>query len=105
MEDEDGDLMLSTPGETHLAKQPEEKGIHDTVRDLKRRDPYLPFRVVMTSGEGYTIEHPDLLAMNETQLVYCVPRSNRVLYLRLAEIVTIDDLGERPASRRRRRAG
>jgi hypothetical protein len=88
-----------------MAKEPEQQGLLDAVRDLKHRDPFTPFRIVMTSGEGYTIEHPDLLAMNESQLVYCLPRSNRVVYLRVSEMVTVDDIGERPAPRRRRRAG
>ena len=86
-----------------MAKRPEEQSPLDAIRDLKHREPFTPFRVVMTSGESYTVEHPDLLAMNENQLVYCLPRSNRVIYMRLVEIVTVDDIGEKP--RRRSRAG
>jgi hypothetical protein len=81
-----------------MARQPEEQSLVDAIRDLKHREPFLPFRVIMSSGESYTIEHPDLLAMNESQLVYCLPRSNRVIYMRLVEVVTVDDLGERPAA-------
>ena len=86
-----------------MAKQPEEQGLLDAIRDLKHRDPFTPFRVVMTSGEGFTIEHPDLLAMNESQLVYCLPRSNRVVYMRLNQVVTVDDFGEQASRRSRTR--
>jgi hypothetical protein len=76
-----------------MAKKPEEENVVDTIRDLKHRDPFTPFRVVMTSGESHTVEDPDLLAMNESQLVYCFPRSSRVLYLRVNQIATVDDTG------------
>jgi hypothetical protein len=79
----------------------EGQNLLDAIRDLKHREPFTPFRVVMSSGESYTVEHPDLLAMNENQLVYCLPRSNRVVYMRIAQVVTVDDLGEQPAPRSR----
>jgi hypothetical protein len=85
-----------------VAKQPEEQNLLDAIRDLKHRDPFTPFRVVMSSGESYTVEHPDLLAMNENHLVYCLPRSNRVIYMRVAQIVTVDDIGEQSRPRPRR---
>jgi hypothetical protein len=33
----------------------------DELRDAIRRQPFQPFRLVMTDGEGYDIRHPDLL--------------------------------------------
>jgi len=88
-----------------MAKRPEEENVVDTIRDLKHRDPFTPFRVVMTSGDSHTVQDPDLLAMNESQLVYCFPHSSRVLYLRVNQIATVDDLGPqaRPRTGRGRR--
>jgi hypothetical protein len=33
----------------------------DELRDILRRQPFEPFRLVMTEGIGYEIRHPDLL--------------------------------------------
>jgi hypothetical protein len=33
----------------------------DELRDAIRRQPFQPFRLVMTDGMGYDIRHPDLL--------------------------------------------
>jgi hypothetical protein len=33
----------------------------DELRDAVKRQPFQPFRLVMTDGEGYDIRHPDLL--------------------------------------------
>jgi len=33
----------------------------EELRDVVKRQPFEPFRLVMTDGEGYEIRHPDLL--------------------------------------------
>jgi hypothetical protein len=33
----------------------------EDLRDVLRRQPFEPFRLVMTDGVGYEIRHPDLL--------------------------------------------
>ena len=53
----------------------------------------------MSSGESYTIEHPDLLALNENHLVYCLARSNHVAYMRVSQVVIVDDVGEESRSK------
>jgi hypothetical protein len=47
------------------------------------------------------VEDPDSLAMNESQLFYCLPRSGHVIYMRLNQIAAIHDPGDRPARRSR----
>jgi hypothetical protein len=79
-------------------EEPKEQRFIDDIRELKHREPFIPFQVVMTSGDRYTIENPDLLAVSDSKLVYCMPRTERVVYLRLNQIVAIDDLGARPAA-------
>ena len=41
----------------HVADQ-ENVSTLDTIRDLKNREPFIPFRIVMTSGDRYLIEDP-----------------------------------------------
>ena len=39
----------------------------DTIKHLKRCEPFIPFHIVMTSGDRYLIENADALAI-------CKPR-------------------------------
>lgn len=80
----------------------EELGIMETIRDLKNREPFLPFRIGMTSGESYIVESPDLLALAKSQVVYCLPRSDRTAYLRVNQIATVDELEIKAIKRRKR---
>lgn len=63
----------------------------DTILDLKRRDPFSPFAVVMTSGDRCVIENPDALAISSSQLHYYPPRSNRAYHLRLSQIALVEE--------------
>jgi hypothetical protein len=67
----------------------------DTILDLKRRDPFAPFTVVMTSGDRCLIEDPDALAISSSQLHYYPPRSNKAYHLRLSQIALVEENPER----------
>jgi hypothetical protein len=69
----------------------------DTIRDLKRREPFTPFKVIMTSGDRYLIEDGDALAIGNSQLFYCVPRTGHVLHMRLNQIAAVEEIGETSA--------
>jgi hypothetical protein len=47
-----------------------EESTLDTILHLKRKDPFSPFRIVMSSGDRYLIENPDALAVASAQLHY-----------------------------------
>jgi hypothetical protein len=78
--------------------KPKQPGLLDMIDEFKHRDPFKKFRIVMTSGTSHTIEHPDLLALGESQIIYCLPRSNRVVYLRHNQIAEVEDTGEEVAA-------
>jgi hypothetical protein len=40
-----------------------------TFRDLLRRRPFLPFRIVMSSGHAYEVRHPDMAMITQTDLL------------------------------------
>ena len=80
----------------------EDLGPVDTIRDLKNREPFIPFRITMTSGESYVIEGSDLLAIGRSQLVYCLPHSDRVAHLRMNQIASVEELEARKNGRRRK---
>ena len=69
----------------------------DTIKHLKRREPFVPFRIVMASGDRYLIENPDALAIATSQLHY-YPRSGMGIHMRLNQIVTVEVEGEKSAA-------
>jgi hypothetical protein len=79
-------------------------GVVQTIRDFRGRDPFVPFRVVMSSGDGYTVEASELLAIARSQLIYCFPHSDRVAHLRMNQIAAIEELNGKSAKRTRKRA-
>ena len=72
----------------------EEGSTLDTIRDLKRRDPFLPFLIVMTSGDRYLIEDPDALAIATSQLHY-YPRTGSGIHMRLNQVAAVEEFGEK----------
>jgi hypothetical protein len=63
----------------------------DTILDLKRREPFAPFLVVMSSGDRYLIENPDALAIGSSQLHYYLPRTDKVVHMRLSQITLVEE--------------
>jgi hypothetical protein len=75
-----------------------ESTIH-TIMHLKRQDPFAPFLIVMASGDRYQINDPDALAIASTQLHY-YPRSGMGIHLRINQIASVEEEGEKPKRRR-----
>jgi len=70
----------------------------ETLKTLKHGEPFARFEIVMTSGDRFLIENPDLLAFGKSELAYYFPKSDRVAFLRLNQIATIEQLEDRPAA-------
>ena len=69
----------------------------DTIRDLKNRDRFVPFVVVMSSGDRYLIEDPDALAIATQQLFY-YPRSGIGIHMRANQIAAVEELNEKKSA-------
>lgn len=79
--------------------EPEETNIVDAILDAKRADPFIPFHMVMTSGDKYLIESGETLVELRSSFFYASPRTRKFVFLRKAEIVAMEG-DERRASRR-----
>ncbi|HEY3246139.1 MAG TPA: hypothetical protein VGM03_22575 [Phycisphaerae bacterium] len=64
------------------------------LKELLAREPFVPFRIVMTSGIGYDVTSPYQVALGETQLNYYYPRSDKWAVLRQNEIAAFEVGGE-----------
>ncbi len=74
----------------------------DTIRHMKRQDPFSAFEIVMTSGDRYLIENPDALALAANQVHY-YPRSGMGIHLRLNQIDDVEEPNGKRSSARRGR--
>jgi hypothetical protein len=62
----------------------------DGIRELINREPFTPFRIILTSGKEYDVTNPDLVALGQTQVIIYEARSDRYSILRLNQLSSID---------------
>ena len=74
----------------------------NTIQELLRREPFVRFRIVLSSGDGYVIEGPYTLAMGDTTLHY-YPRNQSAVHMRVNQIVAVEE-NAGPTQKRRKKA-
>ena len=70
----------------------------DIIEELRRKEPFMPFFVVMASGDRYLIDDPFMMVLTPTEIIYVVPRSEKTARLRKSQIVAIEELQAKPAA-------
>lgn len=75
-------------------EKPREQSFVERIIELKHKDPFEKFKITMTSGSSYLIEHPDLLAVGVARLTYYMPKSDRSVEMRLNQITEIEATGD-----------
>ena len=64
----------------------------EDLKELLRTEPFVPFRIVLTSGSAYEIRSPYQIAIGQTQMDYYYPRSDRKAILRLNQVAAFETL-------------
>ena len=62
----------------------------DDLKQLLGAEPFVPFRIVLTSGSSYDVASPYQVAIGQTQLDYYYPRSDRKALLRVNQLASIE---------------
>lgn len=62
----------------------------DELQEHLNRDPFVPFRIVLSSGQAYEVSNPNLVALGETVMHVMYPRSDRYAILRLNQLTAIE---------------
>jgi hypothetical protein len=83
-----------------MAKR-KELTVLDAIRDLKHQDPFVAFRIVLSSGDKYLIERPENLVEMTTQFFYASPSSDWFVFIRINQIAAVEHV-EQKTSRRRK---
>jgi hypothetical protein len=66
--------------------------MRDHLIELLNSEPFAPFRIVLSSGEGHEIRNPNLVAMGESLMHIFLPKSDRYVTLRLNQIASAEIL-------------
>jgi hypothetical protein len=77
-----------------------------SIRELLDRDPFVPFRIVSSSGEAFIIRDPHLVALLKSEVFIAEPNSDNrtyVPYLHVAAVATIGNGHTGKATRRKRK--
>lgn len=78
----------------------------DDLRNLLTREPFVPFRVRLTSGDHYDVRDPLAAALMKSRLFIALPRSDRSVYVPYLHIAALETLETRRGGRTRgRRSG
>jgi hypothetical protein len=78
----------------------------ENIQELLNREPFLPFRLVMTSGKIYEVVSPNSAALLKSEVFVVLPDGERwahVPFLHIASIETIANGRGRRTTRRKRR--
>lgn len=79
--------------------------IRENIREFLNRDPFVPFRLVLSSGTHYDVMDPHFAALLKSEVFVVFPDGERwahVPFLHIASIETVSDGRGRRAPRRKR---
>lgn len=78
----------------------------ENIRQMLDREPFLPFRLIMTSGKTYEVASPNSAALLKSEVFVVFPDGERwahVPFLHIASIETVTNGRGRRTTRRKRR--
>ncbi|HUQ68478.1 MAG TPA: hypothetical protein VM165_03080 [Planctomycetaceae bacterium] len=73
-----------------------------TFRDLLNRQPFQPFRLIMSSGHAYEVRHPEMAMLTRTDLLVGIDAAEDGIpaefkICSLLHVVSIEPLSSAPA--------
>jgi len=71
-------------------KERKELSLLDTIQELLDRDPFVPFRIVTTSGHKYLVKNPHTLAIGDSQIFYFLP-GDKFVFIRTNQLVAVEN--------------
>lgn len=67
--------------------------ISETIKEKLAHDPFQPFIIRSSSGEGYRVSSPDMIVLMKTKVFVAEPRSDRAATVSYLHIAAIEELG------------
>jgi hypothetical protein len=67
--------------------------IAETIREKLAQQPFEPFVIRASSGEGYKVSSPDLVVLMKSKVFVAEPRSDRAATVSYLHIAAVEELG------------
>ena len=64
--------------------------MRDEILEWLDRDPFIPFRITLMSGQGYDVRFPDLINVGRDLVRIVHPKSDFESVLRLVAVASLD---------------
>jgi len=68
------------------------------LKEMLTREPFVPFKIVLTGGDSYEVESPFQIAIGKSQLNYYYAKSDRKAILRLNQVAAFETLQDNEAA-------
>ncbi len=79
--------------------------IRENIRELLERDPFVPFRLVLSSGTQYDVMDAHFAALLKSEVFVVFPDGERWAHVPLLHIASIETIGNGRGRRGTRRKG
>ncbi len=76
--------------------------IREIIRELLDRDPFVPFRLVLSSGRHYDVLDPQMTVLLKSEIFIAFPDGERSSLIPLLHVTSVETLSN---GRRRRAPG
>ncbi len=77
--------------------------IRDNIRELLDRDPFVPFRLVLSSGRHYDVVDPQMTVLLKSEIFIAFPDGERSSLVPLLHVTSVETLPDGRGRRRTRR--
>jgi hypothetical protein len=67
------------------------------LEEMLRKEPFEPFRIILTSGTQYDVLSPWMLAIGQTEISYYFPKSDRLAHLRINQLAALETIQQNAA--------
>jgi len=79
--------------------------MRDNIREFLEREPFVPFRLIMSSGKQYDVMSPRLAVLLKSEVFVAFPDGERWAHVPLLHIASIETIanGRKRSNGRKRR--
>lgn len=64
----------------------------ETIRNLLRQEPFLPFVIRLSNGESHEVRHPECAALSKTKVIVTYPDEDREVFCSLIHVNSVEML-------------
>ena len=64
----------------------------ERIEEMLRKEPFVPFKIILSSGTSYDVNSPFMIAVGKSELSYYFPKSDRLAHIRLNQLIALETM-------------